>query len=110
MIHKGEIIEKAVRSSGFSISTLAKRLNKSRRHIYNIFENPNVGLELILEIGKIIKYDFTDEIPIFEKSRTNTSHIVIENKDEEKSWKDKYFELLEKYNELLTEHISIIKK
>ena len=61
MIHKGEIIEKAVRNSGMSITNLAKRLGKSRRHIYNIFDNPSVSWETIMQIGKIINYDFTKD-------------------------------------------------
>lgn len=49
MQHKGEVVEKAVRESGFPIAELARRMKKSRRHIYNMFENPNLSLEEILK-------------------------------------------------------------
>lgn len=49
MQHKGQVVEKAVRESGFPIAELARRMKKSRRHIYNMFENPNLSLEEILK-------------------------------------------------------------
>ena len=53
MLHRGEIIEKAIRESGYSITTVAQRLGKSRRWMYLLFENTAVSIELILQIGKI---------------------------------------------------------
>ena len=62
MQHKGEIVEKAVRQSGIPLTKLVKRLGKSRKWIYNAFENPQLFLDVILEIGKIIHYDSSNEI------------------------------------------------
>ena len=58
MVHRGEIVEQAVRKSGIPIATIAKRLGKSRRWMYLMFENPDVPLEVIKRIGEIIYYDF----------------------------------------------------
>ena len=63
MLHRGEVIEKAIRESGYSITTVAQRLGKSRRWMYLLFENPAVSIELILQIGKIIYHDFSLEFP-----------------------------------------------
>ncbi len=52
MQHRGEIIKIAVYKSGFSISELAKRLGKSRRWMYLMFENNTVSLDIVLQIGK----------------------------------------------------------
>lgn len=100
MQHRGEIIEKAVRESGVSISKLAKRMNKSRQYIYNIFTTIDVNPDVILEIGKIIGHDFTSEIQIFQLVE---EPIVKYNKlnEEVLYWKNKYIDLLEKYNKLL---------
>ena len=40
MVHRGEIVEQAVRKSGIPIATIAKRLGKSRRWMFlmNLFE------------------------------------------------------------------------
>ena len=62
MQHKGEILEKAIRESGHSITKLAQKMGKSRRWMYQIFDSANVPIYYIIDIGKIIHHDFTDEI------------------------------------------------
>ena len=62
MQHKGEILEKAIRESGHFITKLAQKMGKSRRWMYQIFDSANVPIDYIIDIGKIIHHDFTDEI------------------------------------------------
>jgi hypothetical protein len=45
--HKGEIIEKAVRESAIPISTITKKLGKSRRWMYHVFANYNTPIDTI---------------------------------------------------------------
>ncbi|SNR71835.1 hypothetical protein [Flavobacterium sp. ov086] len=104
MQHRGEIIKKAVYKSGFPISELAKRLSKSRRWMYLMFENSNVSLDLILEIGKIIHYDFKEEIKEFnpfQKTITESTTDYQIDESQVEYWKNKYLKLLEEYNQLL---------
>lgn len=109
MQHKGEIIEKAVRESGFSITRLAERMGKSRRWVYQIFESQVVPVDYILSIGKIIHHDFTEEIEELKTYKLNIAqqitndrqHAFGNNKDEVEHWKNKYLSVLEKYNDLL---------
>ncbi len=54
MLHRGEIVEKTIRESGYSITSIAQKIGKSRRWMYLLFENTAVSIELILQIGKII--------------------------------------------------------
>ncbi len=104
-IHKGKLIEKAVRHKEFSISLLARRLGKSRRHVYNIFEKPDVSLDVILQIGTIIHYDFTDEIKELSQIPEDFKYSVLHEpnpvKDSVAYWRGKYLELLEKHQALL---------
>jgi hypothetical protein len=103
MVHRGEIVEQAIRKSGIPIATIAKRLGKSRRWMYLMFENPDVPIEVISHIGQIIHHDFSDRIPALsdkmqiisdeEMKYTFTRNIEY--------WKNKYFDLLEEYNSLL---------
>lgn len=99
MEHRGEIIEQAVRKSGLAISKVAEKLGKSRRWMYLMFENPNVPYETVLAIGKIIHYDFSNEI--------KTIHSKFSEPDEQYEvkdvtyWREKYYTLLEEHNELL---------
>jgi hypothetical protein len=92
-IHIGSIVEKHVKKSGIKIAELARRINKSRRFIYVLFENKNAPLHYVQEIGNAIHYDFSSEISGIDKS-----------KEVEFSWKDKYLKLLEEHNELLKKY------
>ncbi len=107
MQHKGEIVERAVRASGYSLTGLVKRLGKSRRWIYNAFENPNLSIDYVLEIGRVIHYDFSGEINELKNvKRTFQEPFINDYVVEENTvayWKDKYYKLLEKHNALLEE-------
>ena len=101
MIHRGEVVEKAVRKSGFPIAELARRLNKSRRTIYNIFENPHLSMDEIIQIGKIIHYDFEEDFTELRNAKDAIGEPNPEYGESATYWKDKYIKLLEKYNALL---------
>jgi predicted transcriptional regulator len=104
MQHRGEIIKTAVYKSGYSISELAKRIGKSRRWMYLMFENNTVSLDIVLQIGKIIHYDFSEEIKEFSPSQLALNEPPTSYDKEESNteyWKNKYLRLLEEYNELL---------
>ena len=111
MEHRGELLEKAIRNSGVPITVLAKRIKKSRRHIYNLFENANIPLETLLEIGKIINHDFTLDLPKLSQFvyTLNPNEIPKSDLTSEtiEYWKNKYIDLLEKHNILLSKFLSI---
>lgn len=104
MEHRGEIVKQAIYKSGYPITELAKKLGKSRRWMYLMFDNNNVSLDLVLQIGKIIHYDFSDEIKEFHPYQNVINEPATDYKREESQveyWKNKYLKLLEEYNELL---------
>ncbi len=104
MQHRGEIIRKAVYNSGYTITDIAKGIGKSRKWMYLMFENSNVSLDIVLKIGKIIHYDFSEDIKEFSNFlRTSTINQTSIFKEEPSAdyWKDKYLQLLEEYNALL---------
>jgi CRISPR/Cas system-associated exonuclease Cas4 (RecB family) len=103
MQHRGEIVERAIRQSGYPISQIAKKLGKSRRWMYLMFDNSQVDIESIISIGKIIHHDFSQEI---KELNAISAHSFSEpeskyNKQTKEYWKNKYLKLLENYNELL---------
>lgn len=103
MQHRGEIVERAIRQSGYPISSIAKKLGRSRRWMYLMFDNTQVDLETVMSIGNIIHHDFSDEIKEL-GSMNNHSFEDPENPYSNQSkeyWKNKYLKLLEDYNELL---------
>jgi hypothetical protein len=104
MQHRGEIVEKAVRQSGFPLTKLVERLGKSRRWIYNAFENAQLPIDHILRIGKVIHHDFSNEIEELNVKHHQTEEPFTHpynSKNDTTYWLSKYYELLEKYNALL---------
>jgi hypothetical protein len=92
-IHIGNIVQNQVKKSGIKIAELARRINKSRRFIYVLFENKNAPLHYVQEIGNALHYDFSSEISGIDKT-----------KEIEVCWKDKYISLLEEHQQLLKLH------
>lgn len=104
MIHRGEIVEKVVRSSGIPLARVATRMGKSRRWIYNAFETADLSLDYIIEFGKILHYDFGPEIPqIASHKSAFTENPITYGENSVDYWKDKYYSLLEEHNQLLKE-------
>lgn len=107
MIHRGQIVEKIIRKSGYSLTKLAASLKISRNTLYNRFYNANLGYRFIMDVGNIIHYDFTLDFPEMKKEpKLMADHQVLPPIREDKSaelWRieSKYVNLLEKYNKLL---------
>jgi transcriptional regulator with XRE-family HTH domain len=97
MIHRGEIVEKFVRKSGYSLSKLAEKLHISRNTLYNRFSNANLSYGFIQEVGAVINYDFSLDFPEMPKDEQAT-----ENKNSMlRHIENKYSILLEKHIKLL---------
>jgi hypothetical protein len=69
-----------------------------------MFENPSVSLDVVLELEKIIHYNFSLEIKEIRPSMLGLIEPTSSGQNEKHSdeyWKNKYLRLLEEYNELL---------
>jgi len=113
-VHHGQIIEKIIRRNGHSISDVARLTNVNRRSVYNWFNQQQLKPEIIYRIGCVINHDFSAELPQlftsedFEKGFKKVSFPGSNYNDPEDLynkhyWKDKYIELLERYNTLLAD-------
>jgi hypothetical protein len=58
-LHSGEVVEKILRNSGYSLKIIAKALNLSRTTLYKRVTEANLSYEFIWEVGKIIDFDFS---------------------------------------------------
>ena len=104
--HKGILIEKAIRKSGYSIQKVAKKLSISRTTLYNKFDQKEINDDFMRKLSRTIHHDFSSEVPNLAKS-----YIPIAKEPEAPytpnstallRCQEKYCRLLEKNNHLLT--------
>ena len=103
--HQGRIVEYVVRRNGYSLSDLANELKVNRRTIYNWFKSETLRTDIIFNVGKAVRHDFSNEFPEMftsEEFELKPRYLSPKNETAEYSpYKDKYIALLEKYNNLL---------
>lgn len=103
--HRGEIVEDAIRKSGFPIKKLAERLKISRNTLYNRFREPDLSYKFILAVSNIIHYNFSADFPELEASANELGEELPtyseRNTVELLKLEKKYSGLLERYNKLL---------
>jgi predicted transcriptional regulator len=104
LIHHGQIVEKVIRRNGHSISEIARVTGVNRRSVYNWFNQRILKEDIVVRLGRAIHHDFSSMIPDLKLTTTDfnpTVQTVNSQPDEESIWKDRYIELLERYNALL---------
>ena len=70
VMQKGEILERVIRRNHISISELSRKLNVSRRSIYNWFTQERLSRDVIYKIGTVLNHDFSAEFPDLFNSST----------------------------------------
>lgn len=112
----GKVIERVIRNEHVRISELSRKLHVSRRTIYNWFNQESLSIEIICKIGTAIMHDFSHEFPEefacldrkikdrISPKEDNAQLFPATPFDSVEYWMNKYIKLLEKYNELLTQH------
>ena len=103
--HRGEIVEDAVRKSGFSLKKLSERLGISRNTLYNRFGDPELSYEFIRTVGNIIHYNFSIDFAELKEEVDEMGEGSINYADRDTAellkLEKKYTGLLERYNKLL---------
>jgi plasmid maintenance system antidote protein VapI len=106
--HHGEVLEQAIRQSAIPISKIARKTGYTRQHIYNLFQQKSIDLNLILTIGEFIHHDFSDSIQTLKKYKQLHRAEFEANTREEAATYQPDFE--KKYYVLLEEHTQLLKK
>jgi hypothetical protein len=104
-VHRGQILSEAIYATRIPIVAIAELVQKSRRKIYNDFDDPDLSDDALLSYGKILGIDFSKWIPGIERSiaRDPETEYKTQNK-----YQQKYFDLLEKHV-LLIEELNALK-
>ena len=107
-MHRGKLIEKAVKDSGIPVTTVIKRVGWSRTSYYNHIDKKDLPLDIIAQYGKALGVDFSIDIPeikdienFIHKPPLNIEDAILQIN----YWKDKYYESLEKYNASIEERL-----
>ena len=111
-LNRGQILAAAVEASGLGKEEAAKKAGYTRSAYYKHIENPNLDDHILIAYGKAIKYDFTEEFPDMPKymmEEPEEAYGKPKTIDEAgkiiELWKNKYLELLEKYNRMIEERM-----
>ena len=104
----------------------ASRINKekvavkagySRSSYYKHIANPDLDFHILTAYGKAIGFDFTEQFPemprymVYDPEENYQSpKSLAEAIVQRDAWKDKYYELLEKYNILMEEKLDALKR
>jgi lambda repressor-like predicted transcriptional regulator len=101
-VHRGKILEKAIREKGYTFAAAAKRMNLSRRTLYNYFEEPDLSWQKLIDFDQQLHLNLAEHFTQMSKfsSPSNTNNQVEEGLAPD-FWRNKYIELLEKYTSLL---------
>ena len=108
-MHNGETVELVVRRDNISITELSRRLNVSRRSIYNWFTQENLSAEIICKIGEALSHDFSVEFPDRNNLYSFRSRLLRDDglENSVQYWRDKYINLLEKHNDYLRRNVKL---
>lgn len=104
-VHRGQILSEAIYATRIPIVAIAELVQKSRRKIYNDFEDPDLSDDALLSYGKILGIDFSKWLPGIESSIVRDPEVEYRNQNK---YQQKYFDLLEKHV-LLIEELNTLK-
>ena len=96
-LHIGQLIKTVFERSGMTVSDFARLLNCERTNIYTIFKRRTIDVELLINISKILNYNFFEDILKETNLNIKTTHdINIKLRDCPKEKMKIFKEFLEK--------------
>lgn len=58
----GQLIEERVKKSSLDVTEFAKKINKERSNVYDIFKRDSIDTALLKKIGQVLGYDFFQDL------------------------------------------------
>jgi AcrR family transcriptional regulator len=113
-IHYGEVLRDVADKSELTITQVAKKAGFNRTTFYNHILNPDLPYHILERYGRVLKFDFTTKIPEMQKFKNfedpavlyQTPDTIEEVLLQRDIWRDRYYELLEKYNKVIEEALA----
>lgn len=123
--HRGKILQdvlyKWLEKSGWSVTAISKKLGYNPSSTYRHFEKEDLAYHIIRRYGKAMNHDFRVEFPEMEEddiynpstadpeTRGYEPITLLQAMQQIEAWKSKYYDMLEKYNQLLVTRLEEIK-
>ncbi|HEY0029725.1 MAG TPA: hypothetical protein VGC65_03115 [Bacteroidia bacterium] len=110
-IHIGKKIKEELYKQNISVTAFAKKINRSRNVVYDIFERESIDTALLNRIGMILRLDFFS-IYSDQKEYKKEGLLPLIVKEDKVAYHTATDQLktLEKQNELLQTEIAYLKK
>jgi hypothetical protein len=107
MQHRGNIVEKRIRESGYSIKHVAAQLNVIRQTLYNWFEIHDLDPHKILRVGKAIGHDFTKDFPALYDPQLLLSEPQAHYDKNDSQCRDELQALWKRYGTMMEKYINV---
>ena len=75
-LHIGQLIKTVFERSGMTVSDFARQLNCERTNVYTIFKRRTIDVELLVNISKILEYNFFEDVLKETNLNTKTTHDI----------------------------------
>jgi len=110
-IHIGKKIKEELYKQGISVSLFARKINRSRNVVYDIFGRESIDTSLLNKIGLILRIDFFSmysEQKEYKKEAMLTAYV----KEERASYNPmpEHIKLVEQQNEFLVQENANLRK
>jgi hypothetical protein len=106
-IHRGQLLEAAVKASRHKVTVVIERAGYSRSSYYKHRKEKDLDFHILTRYGRALKHDFREDLPEMPKymieepeeqyGKALTLQEAIRQRDQ---WKEKYYDLLELYHNL----------
>ena len=80
-IHIGKIIEAKFAEKSMTKTEFAEKINRSRTDVNDIFKRESIDTNLLIEISKVLEYDFIRNVYYVEQTLP-TIYITVKIKEE----------------------------
>jgi plasmid maintenance system antidote protein VapI len=75
-IHIGKLIKDKFEETKMSKAEFARRINIHRSTLYLLFEQKSIDIELLINISKVLGYNFIEEIYLNHHKSKNTTIVI----------------------------------
>ena len=108
-IHIGKKVKEELYQQGISVSVFAKKINRSRNVVYDIFERESIDTDLLQKISEVLKCNFFDLYTNYKKTKGEKTNSVADTGANYHTTSE-YVQLLEQKNKTLENEIAYLKK